>query len=169
MIFMPEHFKTDLGSGDKGFTSLPHCDKVRKTDPRIHALALLDELSAALGLARARFPKKNAAELLEIQRTLLKVSAQAAGLDFKSALQKDTSRLEARIEALARSLKPGKEFVLPGTTEPEALLHLARTKARVCELALWKINSRPAAVYLNRLSDLLFLLALISPGRTRTR
>jgi cob(I)alamin adenosyltransferase len=157
-----------MGSGDKGATSLPHCDKVKKTDPRIHALALLDELSATLGLARARFPKKTAADLLEIQRTLLKVSAQAAGLDFSSALQADTTGLETRIKELTGRIKPEKEFVLPGDTETEALLHLARAKTRLCEISLWEINSAPAAVYLNRLSDLLFLLALISSGKTRT-
>ena len=133
---------------------------MKKTDPRIYALALLDELGALLGLAKARAGKTDAAELEGIQRALLKTAAVAAGMDFKAELKKETSALEGRIADLAVAVRPKREFVLPGGRGTEALLHLARAKARLCEIALWKINSREAAVHLNRLSDLLFLLAL---------
>jgi len=149
-----------MGQGNDGKTELPHGKRVRKTDPRIKALALLDELGAVLGLAKAKLSgKKEAADLHKIQLTLLKAAALAAGMDFKTELARETAALEARIEILAKTRKPLREFVLPGRNGTEALLHLARTKARICEIALWGINSGPAAVYLNRLSDYLFLLA----------
>jgi cob(I)alamin adenosyltransferase len=157
---MPDSFKPRLGSGDEGRTDLPRGKRVNKTCARIGALAQLDELGALLGFARAKLSgTKRAAELHGLQRTLLKAAAQAAGLDFQAALDEETACLGERITALAAGRKPAKLFVLPGRDETEALLHLARTKARVCELALWKISARPAARYLNRLSDYLFLLA----------
>ncbi|MFA6435173.1 MAG: ATP:cob(I)alamin adenosyltransferase [Elusimicrobiales bacterium] len=157
---MPENFKPELGSGDDGLTGLPSGKRVKKTDHRIRALGLLDELGALLGLAKVKLAgKKEAVELLKTQRTLLKAAAHAAGLDFKTELKKETRRLEAGMELLAAGAKPLREFILPGRTETEALLHLCRAKARLCEAALWEINSTAAAVYLNRLSDHLFLLA----------
>ena len=90
---------------------------------------------------------------------LLKAASQAAGLNFKTELEKETAYLETRIGELSAGAEPIRQFVLPGRTETGALLHLARAKARICELTLWEINSRYAAVYLNRLSDYLFLLA----------
>jgi cob(I)alamin adenosyltransferase len=157
---MPKNFKPRLGGGDTGQTDLPRGKRVKKTSARIGTLALLDELAALLGLARAKLRgTKRAAELRRIQRTLSTAAAQAAGLDFQAALSEETARLTARVAVLAAGRKPAKRFVLPGRDEAEALLHLARTKARICELALWKINCRPAARYLNRLSDYLFLLA----------
>ncbi len=149
-----------MGGGDNGRTDLPPGRRVKKTNARIHALALLDELGATLGLARAKLSgKKKAGELHKLQRTLLTAAAQAAGLDFQASLAREAAGLTARIGVLAAGRKPATLFVLPGRDETEALLHLARTKARLCELALWNINAIPAARYLNRLSDYLFLLA----------
>lgn len=157
---MPENFKPAMGSGDDGMTDLPRGKRVKKTDPGIKALGLMDELSALLGLARARLAgEKTATEILTTQQTLLKAAAHAAGINFKAELEKETRRLETSIGSLSAGTKPLREFILPGRTETEALIHLARAKARICETALWEIKSGPAAVYLNRLSDYLFLLA----------
>lgn len=149
-----------MGSGDNGMTGLPPGKQVKKTDPRIKGLGLMDELSALLGLVKAKLAGKAAAlEIHKAQQTLLRASAHAAGMNFKVELEKETCRLTARIGTLSSGLAPVREFVLPGRTEAEALLHLARAKTRICEIALWEIKSGPAAVYLNRLSDYLFLLA----------
>lgn len=165
---MPEYFKTAVGRGDGGMTNLPGPDergrasgkRVKKTAPVIKALGLLDELGAVLGLARAGLGrKKEAGELLKIQRVLLKAAAHAAGMNFAIELKKETARLGTLAETLSAGERPCREFVLPGRTGTEAITHLARAKARICEIALWEINSRAAAVYLNRLSDYLFLLA----------
>lgn len=157
---MPENFKPMLGSGDDGMTDLPRGRRVNKTDPVIKALGLMDELGALLGLARARLAgQTEATELLKAQQTLLKAAAHAAGMNFKAELEKKTGHLETLITALSAGAEPIREFILPGRAETEALLHLARAKARICEIALWETAARPAAVYLNRLSDYLFLLA----------
>ena len=71
-------------------------------------------------------------------------------------------RRQRVINALAEEIKPPKRFVLPGENETEALAHLARAKTRVCEILAWEIKAKAAAVYLNRLSDYLFLVALKS-------
>ena len=157
---MPKNFKPAMGGGDDGMTDLPGGKRVKKTDPRIKTLGLLDELGAALGLVRAKLAgKQEKEEIWQVQQALLKASARAAGANSKTGFEKETVYLEARIAALAAGAEPMRKFILPGRTETEALIHFARTKARSCELALWEINSRPAAVYLNRLSDYLFLLA----------
>ena len=158
---MPKNFKPEMGSGDDGMTDLPPAKRVKKTDPGIKALGLIDELNALLGLVKAKLPgKKEAAELRKTQQSLLKAAAAAAGMNLKAELAKETGYLETRIEALSAGAGPVRGFVLPGRSETEALLHLARAKARSCEIALWETGSGPSAVYLNRLSDYLFLLAL---------
>ena len=158
---MPKNFKPGMGNGDGGMTDLPNGKRVKKTDPRIKALGLLDELGAALGLVRAKLAGKQAKEeIWQIQQALLRAAARAAGMRSKAELEKETTYLGARIAALAAGAEPMRKFILPGRTETEALIHFARTKARSCEIALWELNSRPAAVYLNRLSDYLFLLAV---------
>ena len=158
---MPKNFKPGMGNGDGGMTDLPGGKRVKKTDPRIKTLGMLDELGAVLGLVRARLAgKQEKEEIWRTQQDLLKAAASAAGTNSKAAFEKETVYLEARIAALAAGAEPMRKFILPGRTETEAIIHFARTKARNCELAMWEISSRPAAVYLNRLSDYLFLLAV---------
>jgi cob(I)alamin adenosyltransferase len=79
---------------------------------------------------------------------------------MKAGLGPETDALAALIESRAAAVRPLKKFVLPGQNETEALAHLARTKARVCEILAWELKARQPAVYLNRLSDYLFLLAV---------
>ena len=156
---MPRHFKPAEGSGDKGFTDLFGGRRVSKTDRRIKLNALLDELSAMIGLLkvslRDRALKK---ELSAAQAGLLRASAAIAGM--KTGLDAETAALEALIEARSERTRPPKKFVLPGASEAEALAPLARTRARCCEIVAWELKAEAAAVYLNRLSDYLFLAAL---------
>lgn len=149
-----------MGRGDTGITDLTAGKRVKKTDLRIKALGLTDELGALLGLVKLKLAgKQGAAEFHRMQQTLLTVGSHAAGINFAAKLKTETAYLETRIRKLSPAAKPPFKFILPGRTETETLIHLARTKARLCEISFWEINSAPAAVYLNRLSDYLFLLA----------
>ncbi len=148
-----------MGKGDLGFTDLFGGRRVPKTDRRVKLNALIDELGALLGQAKTALKNRGAREdLADAQKTLLRASGMIAGA--KADLAAATAALETRISAKSAGMQPLKKFVLPGETGPEALLHLARAKTRICEILAWEIKAKAPAVYLNRLSDFLFLAAL---------
>ncbi len=156
---MPKNFKPALGKGDRGLTDLPGGRRVSKTDRRIKLNALIDDLSAMLGLLRTGL--REAAlkrELTGAQAGLVKASGIVAGM--KGDLKAETAALEALIESRSGTVRPPRKFVLPGTNEAEALAHLARARTRICEILAWELKAKSPAVYLNRLSDYLFLAAL---------
>jgi len=158
---MPENFKPEMGSGDLGFTDLFGGKRVPKTHCRIKLNALLDDLGALLGLLKTRTRGAGAKkEITAAQAGLVKASAIIAGA--RANLKAETAALEKLIARRAAGIKPQKKFVLPGANETEALAHLARTRARLCELLSWEIKAKAPAVYLNRLSDYLFLVAVKS-------
>jgi cob(I)alamin adenosyltransferase len=156
---MPKDFKPELGKGDLGFTDLLGGRRVPKTDRRVKLNALIDDLSALLGLLKTglREPALKR-ELSGAQAGLIKAAGIVAGT--KASLKAETAALSALIESRARQVRPPKKFVLPGANEAEALAHLARARARICELLAWELKAKQPAVYLNRLSDYLFLAAL---------
>lgn len=161
---MPENFKQNMGSGDLGFTDLFGGKRVPKTHRRIKLNALMDELTALLGLLKTGLKGAVAKKgLTSAQAGLGKTSGLIAGA--KGDLKNETAALEKLIKLTADKIKPPKNFVLPGTGETEALAHIARTKARICEILAWEIKAKAPAVYLNRLSDYLFLVALGSAGK----
>ena len=156
---MPSNFKPKMGSGDLGFTDLFGGKRVPKTHRRVKLNALIDDLSALLGLLKTGIrDRKTKSGLSAAQAVLIRASGLIAGM--KGALKGETEALETLINALSDEIKPPRKFVLPGANETEALAHLARAKTRVCEILAWEIKSKAPAVYLNRLSDYLFLLAL---------
>jgi len=155
---MPENFKKNSGSGDLGFTDLFGGRRVPKTHRRIKLNALIDDLSALLGLIKTSLRGKAKLEISGVQAGLILASGMIAGM--KGSLTAETSSLEGLIERLAGEVKVPKKFALPGANETEALAHIARAKARVCEILAWELKEKAAAVYLNRLSDYLFLAAL---------
>ena len=156
---MPRNFKPEIGNGDLGFTDLLGGRRVPKTDRRVKLNALLDEVSALLGLAKTGVKSRAGREgLSAAQQGLVLASGVIAGM--KADLAAPTAALGALIAALAAESKPLKKFVLPGRNKTEALLHLARAKTRICELGAWELKAKAPAVYLNRLSDYLFLAAL---------
>lgn len=161
---MPDKFKPEMGAGDLGFTDLFGGRRVSKTHRRVKLNALLDDLNALLGLLRTGLRdsalKK---DIAAAQAGLIKASGVIAGM--KADLKAETAALEIVINARAAVLKPLKKFVLPGANETEALSHLARAKARVCEILAWELKAKAPAVYLNRLSDLLFLAAVKCAGK----
>ncbi len=158
---MPANFKPKMGAGDTGFTDLLGGRRVPKTDRRVKLNALIDDLSALLGLLKTGL--REAAlkrELSGAQAGLIKASGIIAGM--KSDLKAETAALEGLIESRSGKVRPPKKFVLPGANEAEALAHLARARARICELLAWELKAKAPAVYLNRLSDYLFLAALLA-------
>lgn len=150
--------------GDEGETSLGDGSRVPKTDPRVGALGAVDELNSVLGwvLAAGEAP----AALERIQNELFDLGADLAvpAADGKERLrisQEAISRLEEECDAANAELEPLTSFVLPGGTELAARLYVARAVARRAERSVLRVEEAGPliAVYLNRLSDLLFILA----------
>jgi cob(I)alamin adenosyltransferase len=159
-------------AGDEGKTGLVDGTRVSKADPRVAAYGDVDELNAYLGLARARKPDADIDGVLErIQRDLFALGARLAdpreapaGGPEKAVLgSTDVTRLEQAIDKLDAELPPLRRFILPGGSETGALLHLARTVCRRAERRVVGLGQGAvdplAIVYINRLSDLLFVMA----------
>jgi cob(I)alamin adenosyltransferase len=164
-------------TGDGGETSLFGGQRVRKTTARIRAYGTVDELNASLGVAIASGEPDELAETLrQLQQELFMVGADLAtpsGTKESRTVRvsdEHIRRLESEIDRHDETLEPLKNFILPGGTERAAALHLARTICRraereIIELAEQeKINER-VIVYLNRFSDLLFVLARTANAR----
>jgi cob(I)alamin adenosyltransferase len=158
-------------TGDTGETSLFGGTRVGKDDPRVHAYGEVDELNAHIGLARANAADSEIdAELIQLQRDLFALGAQLAdpGGTVGDRLAKarlgddDTARIEQLIDRLEAGLPPLRNFILAGGTPGGAALHVARAVCRRAERAM--VGLEPAVDpmllrYINRLSDLLFVLA----------
>jgi cob(I)alamin adenosyltransferase len=146
--------------GDRGETSLGDGSRVAKTDPRVAAMGDVDELNSLLGLVgRGERIERIQNELFDLGADL---SVPYEPDDGKLRVtQEAIDRLEAEIDEANAALAPLKSFVLPGGTDEAALLFLARAVCRRAERTVLSVPaSNPlAAVYLNRLSDLLFVLA----------
>ena len=157
--------------GDGGETSLGDGSRVSKTDPRIEAYGTVDELNSAIGFALAGdLPAASRPWLERIQNELFDLGADLSVpfTDEKKErlriTQSQVDRLEELCDRANEGLEPLRSFVLPGGTDGAARLHLARTVCRRAErlaVGLAAIDSvNPLAIaYLNRLSDLLFILA----------
>lgn len=160
-------------TGDQGETGLVGGSRVRKDDPRVAAYGEVDELNAAIGVVLAHVEDNPLRTLLvEIQRDLFALGAQLADptatigeKKAKAAVGTErVARLEAAIDEREAQLPPLRAFVLPGGSPLAAQLHLARTVCRRTERAITALAaSQPieaqVIVYVNRLSDLLFVLA----------
>lgn len=157
---MAATFKPAIGSGDSGFTRLFGGKKVSKTCLRVAAGALLDDLGSLLGLVRAGARGADRLELAAVQRHLIDAAGFISGAKTGGRLREHTAAISALAARRSKGLPPMKDFVIPGENRKNAFLHLARTRARLCELLAWRLRMKPPAVYLNRLSDYLFLLAV---------
>ena len=159
-------------TGDLGDTGLFGGPRVRKDAPRIEAYGTVDELNSVLGLARAAGLDRDLDALVgQIQNELFALGAQLATPDpaaHNTALvgPREIAALEQAIDRLELGLEPLKQFILPGGTSAAAQLHFARTVCRRAERRLVTLKDQspePIAgdlvVYLNRLSDLLFVMA----------
>jgi cob(I)alamin adenosyltransferase len=156
--------KITTRTGDDGTTGLADGTRVNKDCARITALGSVDELNSHLGVLLAEtLPEEIRQELLRIQNDLFDLGAMLA-VPGTAYDQEKLLRLDAAIARLNADLPPLKEFILPGGTRPSALCHVARSVARRAERDLFHLMqsesvSHDALRYLNRLSDLLFVLA----------
>ena len=159
-------------TGDAGETSLFDGTRVLKTDPRVVAYGEADELQAAVGFAAAAGLDAELRDMtLAIQRDLFALGARLADPAHKIAPRVSKividngsiARLEGWIDQLEETLPPLRHFILAGGSLPAAALHMARTVCRRAEraaLSLGRDAVEPVVlVYLNRLSDLLFVMA----------
>ena len=155
--------------GDAGETSLGDGSRVSKLDPRIAAYGTVDELNSALGVALAgELPDAIRPVLVRVQNELFDLGADlSVPLRVEGRLrveQELVDRLEADCDRFNAGLPELRSFVLPGGTEAAARLHVARTLCRRAErdvlLGSQELELNPLVLrYLNRLSDLLFILA----------
>jgi cob(I)alamin adenosyltransferase len=152
-------------TGDAGTTGLGDGTRVPKDAPRIEAIGAVDELNSTIGLLLAdAVPDDIAACLVAVQHDLFDLGGELSIPGYSSMTDAHVERLEDAVEAFNAPLAPLKEFILPGGCRPAAHAHVARTVCRRAERALVALAageavSDPARRYLNRLSDLLFVLA----------
>ena len=178
-------------TGDDGTTSLGSGARRKKYDLRVAAYGTLDEVNAAIGLARVHADGALDAMLARIQNDLFDVEAdlclaeKGPGGARMTVTDAQVTWLEQRIDELNSDLSPLKSFILPGGRPAAAYLHLARTVCRRGERLMVELNDTPgedvtpaALKYINRLSDLLFVAGrhandrgasdvLWEPGRNR--
>ena len=165
-------------TGDDGETGLFDGTRVSKADPRVDATGEVDELASWLGVVLATRPDDDLTAMLQqIQRDLFAIGARLAdpahriaGRVGKATLgAHDVRRLEDWIDALEAGLPPLRRFILAGGSEAGALLHLSRSVCRRAERRIVAIGSgevdRDVLTYVNRLSDLLFVMARAANGR----
>jgi cob(I)alamin adenosyltransferase len=149
--------------GDAGETSLGDGSRVSKLDPRIVAGGEVDELNSAVGWALVVAEGEVADVLARVQNELFDVGADLTVPPGKEGLrvtQAQIDRLEADCDRCNEALPSLKSFVMPGGSELAARLFLARAVCRRAERAVLAVDAGPLpAIYLNRLSDLLFILA----------
>jgi len=165
-------------TGDDGTTALGDMSRVRKTDHRLTAYADVDEANSALGVAIALgdLPEELVTLLTRVQNDLFDVGADLCtpvvaepAYPPLRVLPDYTARLEAACDDYNARLEKLASFILPGGTPAAALLHVARTVTRRAERAVWALledqpgtTNREPALYLNRLSDLLFILSRVA-------
>ena len=169
-------------TGDKGETSLMYGRRLSKADPRVDAYGSVDELSAALGLARSISTDKFLSdEIFAVQKDLIIVMGELATAPsdreryVKDGFHLTTSAMVDRITALIvdlekdESLYP-KDWVIPGANAVSAALDLARTICRRAERQIATVNDPNPEIlrYLNRLSDLCWILARATEALSKT-
>lgn len=161
-------------SGDAGETSLVDGSRVSKADLRVASYGDVDELNSWLGLARVGLTNRQLDEALgKIQNELFIVGADLASpvtIDVPRIDERHVAEMERLIDLLLEELEPLREFILPGGTQFGSTLHLARTVARRAERSIVALAAeaeinRHALIYLNRLSDLLFVMARVANKR----
>lgn len=161
-------------TGDQGSTRLLSGKTVSKADQRLSVYGTTDELNSWLGLCQIKIPKNCSIDLTPVQNELFNVGSLLAcdDLNFLSKLPQVTpeniARMEHLIDQMTAELPPLKNFILPGGSEAAAMVHVARTVCRRAEREYAQFTTVEKAlpaemalvgIYLNRLSDYLFVLA----------
>ena len=161
-------------TGDKGLTSLYGGQRIPKHKVRLDVVGTLDELNAVLGLALSEIKRKDiGGPLTEVQNLLFNIGAEVAEGSTRAKKMIDDSlrvnpmhvaTLERWIDAFEQNVPPLTAFILPGGSQAGARLHFARAICRRAERRLSELSEKEGAnpaslMYLNRLSDFLFVLA----------
>lgn len=172
-------------TGDKGTTGLGDGSRVDKDGLRVEAFGTVDELNSVIGMLLTHaMPDAIQSCLTDVQHDLFDLGGELCIPGRESMTEAQITRLETVLDTLNADLSPLKEFILPGGTPAAAICHLARTVCRRAErrtvsLAKQETLSEHSVKYLNRLSDLLFVMArslnksaghadiLWQPGKTR--
>jgi len=166
-------------TGDTGETGLADGRRVPKDHPRIEAMGEIDTLNSQLGLllaelaeAQARWPRL--AELIEVlspcQHRLFDLGGELAMPEYQALTENEVERLEAAIDYWNEELGPLEDFIMPGGSRLIALAHLCRSMARTSERRCQQLNAiepirAVGLAYLNRLSDLFFVVARLIARR----
>jgi cob(I)alamin adenosyltransferase len=155
-------------TGDDGTTGLGDGTRVPKDSLRVEAYGTVDELNSAIGvlLATPEIPPAVEACLTEVQHELFDLGGELCIPGHQAITAAQVTRLERSLDEFNDSLPPLKEFILPGGGPAAAACHLARAIARRTERRVWTLAkaekvSAEVTSYLNRLSDLLFVLARV--------
>ncbi|HEX5975326.1 MAG TPA: cob(I)yrinic acid a,c-diamide adenosyltransferase [Rubrobacteraceae bacterium] len=158
------------GRGDDGTTSLLGSGRLGKNDPRIITLGDVDEASTFLGLARAEATGEIGELLLELQRLLYRIMGDVAMPQGENAVgERDLAFVDGALEEWREKTEIPRAFVVPGESRLGALLDVARTVVRRAErslVAAGYVDEHPYALrVVNRISDLLFVVARAADGR----
>ncbi|HEX4647403.1 MAG TPA: cob(I)yrinic acid a,c-diamide adenosyltransferase [Steroidobacteraceae bacterium] len=155
-------------TGDDGTTGLGDGSRVPKDSLRVEAYGTVDELNSVIGilLAVPSLPAAVTACLTEVQHELFDLGGELCIPGHRAIAAEHITRLETSLDGFNDALPPLKEFILPGGGPAAAACHLARTVARRAERRVWTLAkaesvNAEAPKYLNRLSDLLFVLARV--------
>ena len=155
--------------GDKGLTRLADGTSLAKDDKRVETYGAIDELNSQIGLLMAEIPAGETtllADLILLQQELFDLGGELSIPGYQAVRDEDVAQLESDLEQFNADLPPLKEFILPGGGRAAADCHLARAICRRAERRLVSLArdediSEQARVYLNRLSDLLFVMCRI--------
>lgn len=155
-------------TGDDGTTGLGDGERVAKTHARIEAFGTVDETNSALGCALAveSLPDAVVKVLTRVQHELFDLGGELSVPGMRVITDAHVTRLEDDLDSFNEALPPLKEFILPSGGRATAACHLARAIARRAERATWGLAqnepvAREVPQYLNRLSDLLFVIARV--------
>ena len=152
-------------TGDDGTTGLGDGARVPKTSLRVEAMGAVDELNSVIGLLIAASSPGSIQETLSaVQHTLFDIGGEISLPGQELLNNEQVTQIENALDRMNEALSPLKDFILPGGTQPAGLCHLARSVCRRAErrllvLAEQQSVSNASTKYLNRLSDLLFVMA----------
>jgi cob(I)alamin adenosyltransferase len=152
-------------TGDAGMTGLGNNERVPKSHVRVQAMGDVDELNSMLGLLLCEeMALKEQALLVDIQHELFNLGGELSIPGFLLLKESAVADLDLKIASYVKVLPPLKEFILPGGTRSSTLAHVCRTVARRAERSLVTLSNQETyeglgIQYLNRLSDVMFMLA----------
>lgn len=154
-------------TGDSGTTGLGDGSRVPKDDPRVEAYGTVDEVNSTVGMVLAESIPEDVRRILEdVQHELFDLGSELCMPGYAAITGEHVTRLERALDELNAALPPLKEFILPGGGRAAAACHLARTVCRRAERRVFTLAggsdvSAESLKYLNRLSDLLFVVARV--------